>query len=78
MTQIFSFVNITFNFILVQKMLHYDISINIPYIYIYNYHYTLLMAHIRNSPIPASATASTSVLEHPFALVCANAFDGVA
>lgn len=36
------------------------------------------MAQIRNSPIPAYATASTSVLEHPFALVCANAFDGVA
>lgn len=36
------------------------------------------MAQIRNSPIPASATASTSLLEHPFALVWANAFDGVA
>lgn len=75
MAQIFFFVNITFNFSLVQKMLHYDISI---YIIICIYHYTLLMAQIRTSPIPATATASTRLLEHPFALVCTNAFAGVA
>lgn len=55
-----------------------------PYIcaYVYMYvcmcHYILLMTQIINSLIAASATASTSLLEHSFALVCINTLDGVA